>query len=133
RTMMEEPVRTVLNIAQHALMGEIAVRGNRLAEAEQHFRAAMKLEDGMIYIEPPDWHYPIRHSLGLVLLKQGKAAAAERTYLEDLRRFPENGWSLYGLAASLRAQGKNAEAARVDARFRKSWSNADLKLTASRF
>jgi hypothetical protein len=93
----------------------------------------MTLEDGMIYIEPPDWYYPIRHSLGVVLLRQNKPAAAEQLYREDLKRFPENGWSLFGLAQSLRAQRKNAEAAQVEARFKRSWASADLKLTASRY
>ena len=54
-------------------------------------------------------------------------------YREDLKRFPENGWSLFGLAQALRAQGKNAEAAKVDARFRKAWAEPDVTLMASRF
>jgi hypothetical protein len=54
-------------------------------------------------------------------------------YREDFKRFPENGWSLFGLAAALRAQGKSAEADEVDRRFGKAWSPADVKLTASRF
>jgi hypothetical protein len=54
-------------------------------------------------------------------------------YREDLKRFPENGWSLFGLAAALKAQGKTAEAEEVDRRFAKAWSAADVKLTASRF
>jgi hypothetical protein len=52
---------------------------------------------------------------------------------EDLKRFPENGWSLFGLAAALKAQGKSADAAAVQQRFSKAWSAADVKLTASRF
>jgi tetratricopeptide (TPR) repeat protein len=133
KTFTDEPAKTALAIARHALLGEIALRTSRLAEAEQHFRTAMTLEDGMIYIEPPDWYYPIRHSLGVVLLRQNKPAAAEQLYREDLKRFPENGWSLFGLAQSLRAQRKNAEAAQVEARFKRSWASADLKLTASRY
>jgi hypothetical protein len=58
---------------------------------------------------------------------------AEAVYREDLQRNPENGWSLYGLAQSLRAQGAAAEAGSVDARFRKAWARADVRLTASRF
>ena len=58
---------------------------------------------------------------------------AERLYREDLKRFPENGWSLFGLAQALRAQGKSSEAADVDARFARAWAGADVTLTASRF
>ena len=54
-------------------------------------------------------------------------------YRADLKRFPENGWDLYGLAASLRAQGKTSEAAEVEGRFARAWSQADVKLTGSRF
>jgi tetratricopeptide (TPR) repeat protein len=79
--------------------------------------ALAAVKDGLIYMEPPFWYYPVRHSLGKVLLEQGKAAEAEALYRQDLTRFPENGWSLYGLAESLRAQGKSVEAASVQQRF----------------
>jgi hypothetical protein len=64
----------------------------------------------------------------------GRARArGEQIYRDDLARNPNNGWSLFGLAQSLRAQGKAAEASQVDASFQKAWSKADVKLTASRF
>jgi len=66
-------------------------------------------------------------------LKAGQYTEAERVYREDLRRFPENGWSLFGLAQALRAQGKSKEAAAVDGRFRRAWAGADVTLVASRF
>src|SRR5437667_94814 len=124
---------TNLQIATHALLGEIAARRGALEEGVSHFREAMKIEDDQIYTEPPDWYYPIRHSLGAVLLRAGRAAEAEQLYREDLKRFPENGWSLFGLAQALRAQGKSAEAADVDARFARAWAGTDVTLTASRF
>lgn len=124
---------TNLQIAAHVLAGEIAARQGQLDQAIAHFREGMKLEDGLLYFEPPDWYYPIRHSLGAVLLKAGRAADAEQAYREDLKRFPENGWALFGLAQSLHAQNKHAEAAQVDARFRAAWQGADVTLTASRF
>ncbi len=124
---------TTLRIATHALLGEIAARRGALEEGIAHFREAMKIEDDQVYTEPPDWYYPIRHSLGAVLLRGGRAVEAERLYREDLKRFPENGWSLFGLTQALRAQGKSAEAADVDARFARAWAGADVTLTASRF
>ena len=75
----------------------------------------------------------MRQSLGAVLLQAGRASDAERVYREDLKQNPGNGWSLFGLAASLRAQGKTAEAAQVDEQFKKSWTQADVTLTSSRF
>ena len=132
-TPADAPEKTPVSIAPHALMGEIATRSGKLDEGIGHFREAIKIEDAGLYFEPPKWYYPIRESLGAALLKAGKPAEAEAVYREDLKRFPENGWSLFGLATALRAQGKSAEAAVVDQRFSKAWSAADIKLAASRF
>jgi tetratricopeptide (TPR) repeat protein len=125
--------KTALSIAVHALSGEIVSRRGDLSAGINHFREALAIEDAGLYFEPPKWYYPIRHSLGAALLKAGRNPDAEQVYREDLRRFPENGWSLFGLAQALRAQGKNTEAAAVDARFRRAWVDADVTLTASRF
>ncbi|MDX2060581.1 MAG: tetratricopeptide repeat protein, partial [Gemmatimonadales bacterium] len=75
----------------------------------------------------------VRHSLGKVYLAIGRAADAERVYREDLARFPENGWSLFGLAEALRRQNRTAAAAEVTRRFQRAWSNADVTLLGSRF
>jgi tetratricopeptide (TPR) repeat protein len=125
--------KAVLGIAAESLAGEIAARNGDVAQAETHFRAAMQIEDGLMYMEPPFWYYPVRQSLGKVLLERGKAAEAEQVYRQDLVKFPENGWSLYGLAASLRAQNKAQEAAEVQQRLDRVWQGADVQLTASRF
>jgi len=125
--------KTALSIAVHALSGEIATRRGDLEAGLAHFREAAKIEDGGLYFEPPKWYYPIRHSLGATLLKARHPAEAEKVYRTDLRRFPENGWSLFGLAQALRAQKKHSEADAVEARFRKAWASTDVTLTASRF
>jgi tetratricopeptide (TPR) repeat protein len=125
--------KTALAIAVHALSGEIATRRGNLEEGINSFREAAKIEDGGLYFEPPKWYYPIRHSLGAALLKAGQHAEAEKVYREDLRRFPENGWSLFGLAQALRAQGKQKEADAAEARFSRAWAGTDVMLTASRF
>jgi tetratricopeptide (TPR) repeat protein len=125
--------KTALSIAVHALSGEITTRRGDLDAGTNHFREAAKIEDAGLYFEPPKWYYPIRHSLGAALLKAEQNAEAEKVYREDLQRFPENGWSLFGLAQALRAQGKNTEAAAAEARFRRAWASTDVTLTASRF
>jgi tetratricopeptide (TPR) repeat protein len=125
--------KTPLSIAVHALSGEIATRRGDLDAGTNHFREAAKIEDAGLYFEPPKWYYPIRHSLGAALLQAGQHAEAERVYREDLKRFPENGWSLFGVAQALRAQGKNTEVAEAEARFRRAWTNTDVTLTSSRF
>lgn len=125
--------KTALSIAVHALSGEIATRRGDLDAGIHHFSEAAKIEDAGLYFEPPKWYYPIRHSLGAALVKAGRYAEAEKVYREDLRRFPENGWSLFGLTQALRAQGKSSEAAAAEARFRRAWADTDVALTASRF
>jgi tetratricopeptide (TPR) repeat protein len=123
----------LLAIAVDVLEGELlAARGDHdLAVAR--LRDGVGREDALVYDEPPDWHLPVRHLLGAVLLEAGRAAEAEAVYLEDLAKYPENGWSLYGLAASLRAQGREPEAAEAEERFRAAWATADVELTTSRF
>ncbi|UCG75672.1 MAG: tetratricopeptide repeat protein [Gemmatimonadota bacterium] len=123
----------VIAIARLALAGEMALRTGDPAMAVEHFTAAVEIEDSMLYEEPPLWYYPLRHSLGLALLEAGRPADAAAAYREDLKRFPENGWSLYGLAQALSAQGAEAEADSVRARFETAWSGADTQLAASRF
>ena len=125
--------KTALSIAVHALSGEIATRHGDFEAGIAHFREAAKIEDAGLYFEPPKWYYPIRHSLGAALMKAGRHAEAEKVYREDLRRFPENGWALFGLAEATRAQGKMVEATAADTQFRKAWPDADVILTASRF
>ena len=125
--------RTLLTIASHQLGGEMAARQKKTDEAVRHFRQGIALEDSLHYDEPPAWFLPVRQSLGAALLSVGHAGDAEAAYREDLTRNPENGWSLFGLAKSLRAQKKPVEAADVERRFREAWAKADVKLVASRF
>ena len=93
----------------------------------------MLLEDGLVYNEPPDWSIPVRHVLGAVLLEAGRPFEAETVYWEDLRRNPENGWSLFGLREALGAQDKNEKAIAIEQRFLRAWVDADISLSASRF
>ena len=96
-------------------------------------REAVAIEDRIPYDEPPGWHAPVRHALGALLLDADRAAEAEAVYREELRRNPGNGWSLHGLALSLRAQGKADAAAQVEREQRDAWQHADVQLVASRF
>jgi hypothetical protein len=54
-------------------------------------------------------------------------------YRQDLARFPNNGWSLFGLYQSLKRQGKIIDARKVRMMFEESWTGADVKLAASRY
>ena len=125
--------KNVLQLAANVLAGEMAARAGDLASAERLLRAAVAEQDTHWFTEPPPWYFPVRNALGAVLLQAGRAADAEQVYREDLKRNPGNGWSLFGLAQSLRSQGKAAEATAADAGFRKAWAQADVTITSSRF
>jgi tetratricopeptide (TPR) repeat protein len=121
----------LLAIATKVLDGEMAARAGRLEESIALLREGAHLQDALRYDEPPDWIQPVRHTLGAVLLRAGRPADAEKVYREDLAQYPENGWSLFGLARALRQQGKDANAKTIDARFAKAWSAADLQIDST--
>ena len=126
------PLAHAARIAERTLTAEIAAAGGDHEAAVAALREAVAIEDGIPYDEPPGWHAPVRHSLGAVLLQAGRAAEAEQVYREDLRRNPDNGWALFGLAQSLQAQGRAAEAETARSSFSAAWGNADIELAESR-
>ena len=128
-----ETEQQVLKVAERVVEGELAAKRRQFPEAIRALKEAVALEDKLRYSEPPLWTIPARQNLGAVLMAVGRPIEAEGVYREDLKRNPENGWSLFGLAQSLRAQEKMEEARAVEDRFRQAWTHADVKLTESRF
>ncbi len=126
------PATTLLRIADELLQGEIALTAKSLDAAIRHFEAAVATQDTLPYMEPPFWYYPTRQSLGAALIQAGRFAEAEAVYRKDLEGYPHNGWSMFGLAQSLEAQGKNEEAAEVREMFGHVWERADVELGGSR-
>jgi tetratricopeptide (TPR) repeat protein len=125
------PASAMCRLGADAIEARIAERARRWKPAIAAWQRAVAQEDGFAYNEPADWFYPMRHYLGAALLEAKKPKEAEAVYREDLRRNPNNGWALYGLSASLAAQGKKDEAAGVRARFEEAWKEADIKLRRS--
>ncbi|SEL11313.1 tetratricopeptide repeat protein [Nitrosovibrio tenuis] len=130
--MSQNTARAVLSIGPEVLAGEIANARGQFDSAIAHIDRAVRLEDDLVYTEPAEWQSPPRLVLGAILLEAGRPAEAEAVYWEDLRRNRNNGWALFGLSQALREQKKDAQAALVEARFRKAWSRADVDLNASR-
>jgi tetratricopeptide (TPR) repeat protein len=124
---------TLLTIAAEVLAGELAAKQAGYDTAISHLERAVRLEDSLIYNEPPDWYYPVRHTLGAVLLEAGYPAEAEVIYWQDLRRYRDNGYSLYGLWQSFKSRGLKEDAARIKAQFQLAWADADVVLSSSRF
>ncbi|MEN1940938.1 hypothetical protein WCE39_07530 [Luteimonas sp. MJ174] len=126
------PLAYSARIAERIVTAELAHARSAHADAVAALREAVAMEDAIPYDEPPGWHAPVRHSLGAVLLEAGRAAEAEQVYREELRRNPDNGWSLQGLALSLAAQGKRQQAAEAERSFAAAWKHADIKPGTSR-
>ncbi|MFL5514079.1 MAG: tetratricopeptide repeat protein [Gemmatimonadales bacterium] len=120
--------KALLEIAKAHLAGEMAAKQGRVDEAVVQLQTAIKGEDQLIYEEPPAWYMPLRQRLGATLLAAGRPDQAEKIFRQDLDRRPENGWSLHGLAQSLRAQNKSKAAAKIEERFEQAWKTADVKL-----
>jgi tetratricopeptide (TPR) repeat protein len=106
----------IVGIGYEVLSGEIAAKRKNVAEATKRFKQAVALEDGLTYTEPPDWPIPTRQLQGAALLELGRARDAEAAFQGDMKKFPDNGWSLTGLQKSLERQGKAKEAAEVKAK-----------------
>jgi tetratricopeptide (TPR) repeat protein len=127
------PTIRLITIAEQVLAAEIAAGNRRFDEAIARLQRAVLLQDGLMYNEPPDWYFPIRHYLGAVLLEAGLPQEAEAVYWQDLALYRENGFSLLGLQKALEAQGRKGEAAGFAERQRKAFALADVQLTSSRF
>lgn len=125
------PASQILSIAESLGAGELALARKDFASAISHFSDAVEGQNALPYTEPPFWYYPTRQSLGHALLLADEPAKAEAVFRDDLKQYPRNGWSLYGLTLSLERQGKNAEAAEKRSRFEKIWQRADVQLKSS--
>lgn len=125
--------KEMLRLAATALNGDIHSRQNKFDDAVRLYYDAINIQDHLAYSEPPPWYYPMRQALGHTLLEAGKPQQAEVAFREDLKKWRENGWSLYGLLQALRAQGKTREAEKVEKRFMRAWVRSDVALTAAKF
>lgn len=124
--------RELLKIANLVLAGEMTAQEKKYEKAIAYLRQAVSLEDQLNYNEPPDWFFPVRQNLGAILMEASQPKEAEAVYQQDLEKFPKNGWSLFGLQQSLKAQGKTEQANTVLEEFETAWKYADVQLTSSR-
>ncbi|MBH8573894.1 hypothetical protein I8752_12855 [Nostocaceae cyanobacterium CENA369] len=122
------PANRILNIAAKILDGKIAKTKHDYESAIDFLQQAVVAEDALDYVEPPDWYFPSREFLGGVLLAKGDYAQAEKVFRADLEKYPHNGRSLFGLQASLQAQGKDEVAQLVQKEFATVWKNTDTQL-----
>jgi tetratricopeptide (TPR) repeat protein len=129
--LMNNSTRSVLEIGLVELQAKIA-RAKKDVDSEiANLERAVALQDNMKYMEPPEWHFPIREALGGALLRNGKAAEAEAVFRKDLEVNPRNGRSLFGLMEALKMQGKTVSVEWVNREFAEAWKYAPTSLKLS--
>jgi tetratricopeptide (TPR) repeat protein len=121
----------ILSIATDVLSATIAgARGDHVSQIGL-LRKAVLVQDNLLYIEPPDWYFPVRQGLGAALYANGDYNNAVSVFREDLQRNQRNPRALYGLYKTLSASGSAADAAWVKSQFDAVWRSADLTLSMS--
>ena len=115
-------------IAVQLVEAEIARAGSDADGEIGHLLAAVAAQDALPYTEPPFWHFPVRQALGTAYLRFEQPALAEKAFREDLEKFPDNGWSLYGLQQAQLARGMDVT--ELSAVVAAAWRHADIAPTS---
>ena len=123
----------LLGVVAGILEGELLRHEGKTDEAAAVLEAAIETEDGLRYDEPEPLNFSARHWLGNLLLEAERWAEAEAVFEAALEDHPNNGWSLFGLEAALRAQGKGDAADGAKARFEEAWARSDTWIWAPVF
>ncbi|HZB57323.1 MAG TPA: tetratricopeptide repeat protein [Reyranella sp.] len=126
------PAKDVLALARTVIEARMAQRQGDKAAAIERFERAAALQDGLPYMEPPYWYYPVRQSLAVALMQAGRLDEAEEQFKHALNRAPANGWSWYGLAELYKARGKADQASKLEADLAKMWIGDRQQLDLSR-
>jgi tetratricopeptide (TPR) repeat protein len=124
--------KDILKIAQDVLGAKIALAKKDNNGAIGMLTEAVAIQDTLKYGEPPDWFFPVRESLGAVLLMNGNAAGAEKVFRADLDRNLRNPRSLFGLQQALKAQSRDYDATFVEKEFNASWKGRTAAGAATR-
>jgi tetratricopeptide (TPR) repeat protein len=115
------PATDLILLAETVARARFASATGRSNEAIKLYRDAIEVEARIPYMEPPFWYYPVHQSLGAALYRAGKYQEAQEAFTAALARYPNNGWALYGLAASERALGRKPFAAAAQAALNRAW------------
>jgi tetratricopeptide (TPR) repeat protein len=116
------PAAGLVQLAEKVALARWAQAHGRFGEAADRYREAVRIEQSIPYMEPPYWYYPVSQSLGAALFQAGRYAEAREAFATALTQSPNNGWVLYGLAASERALGRADDAKAAELALSKAWS-----------
>jgi hypothetical protein len=116
------PARQILNVERLTLIARAAAARNDFDAAVEAMTEAVAIQDDIAYTEPPYWYYPARQTLAAMVLRSGDTERAEQLFVETLAEAPNNGWVLFGLAETYRAEGDKNGAKFAANLFRKAWA-----------
>lgn len=116
------PAADLLQIAEKVALARWAQASGQFGEAIELYREAVRIEQSIAYMEPPYWYYPVNQSLGAALFQARRFQEARDAFATALAQSPNNGWVLFGLAASERALGRTDRARAAEAKFKQAWS-----------
>ncbi len=124
KTMVDQgvPAPELLQLAETVARARWAYGSGDYRQAARLYGEAAAIEEAVPYMEPPYWYYPVHQSLGAALYRAGHYDAARDAFTAALARSPNNGWALYGLARTERAQGRLAQAAAAEAALKRAWA-----------
>ena len=125
-------LETIVDIARKVLKGEILASEGNYDESIELLTQAVALEDGLNFQEPPDWFFSVRHTLGAVQIEAGDYADAVKTFEEDLKVLPKNGWAQHGLRLAYQNLNDREMENQLDEDLARSWATADVEITTSR-
>lgn len=126
-----QPSDKLLEIANHLAMGQIELANMNLAASIMHFKMAVETQDALPYREPEFWYYPTRQSLGHALLLNKDFEEAVSVFNQDLKDYPRNGWSYYGLYKAYKALNKAELSNEALAKHVEIWQMSDIELKSS--
>jgi len=115
------PATELVTLAETVARGRFAYAAGRYRDAARIYGDAVAVEAKVPYMEPPYWYYPVHQSLGAALFRSGRYDEAREAFTAALAQAPNNGWALYGLAASERSLGRPLQAAAAQAALNNSW------------
>jgi tetratricopeptide (TPR) repeat protein len=113
------PAQGIVEIAETVVRAKAAAARGDLTEARRLAEHAVRLQDGLPYMEPPFWYVPVNQTLGAILLKSGFPKEAASAFRQACVKTPNSAWALYGLMRAEGALGNGGAADEARERFEK--------------
>ncbi len=126
-----QPSDKLLEISNLLALGQIELNKENFSSAIKYFKNAVKIQDQLPYREPEFWYYPTRQTLGHALLLNKNFNEAVKVFNKDLKQYPKNGWSYYGLHMAYNGLNNKIMSDKAIEKFNKIWQFSDIKLNSS--